>query len=251
MLGGGNKCVMSNEGSEQNSRNIPLPIQREVRQRCGFGCVLCGLPLYEYDHLLGWARVQKHVADDITLLCDQHHREKTSGLLSTETVMAANRNPYNSRVGVSKPYDLHYVGGECEIVIGGNSFTTKDGGYGTELIPVLIDNTPILMFALGDGHLLLNLNLYDEFNQLVIQIKNNQLYYNVSAWDIQLVGRNLIIREAERKILVDITFEVPNRVVINRSRFMMNGVEVLVRPDRVVIAIMGLRLRATRLRIEP
>ena len=60
---------------QPTSRNIPLPIQREVRQRCGFGCVVCGMPLYEYEHLLGWAQVERHVATEITLLCDQHHRE--------------------------------------------------------------------------------------------------------------------------------------------------------------------------------
>ncbi len=37
---------------------IPLPIQREVRQRCGFGCVICGLPLYDYDHIIGWAETE-------------------------------------------------------------------------------------------------------------------------------------------------------------------------------------------------
>jgi hypothetical protein len=89
------------------SRNIPLPVQREVRQRCGFGCVICGLPLYEYEHLLGWANVHRHLSEEITLLCDQHHKEKTNGLLPIEDVMEANRSPYNLRDGVSKPYDLH------------------------------------------------------------------------------------------------------------------------------------------------
>lgn len=57
--------------------------------------MVCGLPLYEYDHLLGWAAVQRHVAEEITLLCDKHHREKTLGLLSNEAVRAANANPLN------------------------------------------------------------------------------------------------------------------------------------------------------------
>lgn len=47
------------------------------------------------------------------------------------------------------------------------------------------------------------------------------------------------MREAERKILVDIAFEPPNRIVINRGRFLRNGVEILVRPDKIVIANNG------------
>jgi trigger factor len=33
------------------SRAIPEPIMREVRRRCGFDCVLCGLSLYEYERM--------------------------------------------------------------------------------------------------------------------------------------------------------------------------------------------------------
>ncbi len=89
------------EVSGISSRDIPLPMQREIRQRCGFGCVICGLPLYEYDHLLGWANVKRHVAEEITLLCDKHHREKTAELLPIEHVREANKTPYNLREGVS------------------------------------------------------------------------------------------------------------------------------------------------------
>jgi hypothetical protein len=68
---------------------IGAEMEKEVRRRCGFGCVMCGLPLYEYDHILGWSNVQRHVAEEITLLCDMHHREKTNGLLPLDHVVAA------------------------------------------------------------------------------------------------------------------------------------------------------------------
>lgn len=210
-------------------------MQREVRQRCGFGCVICGLPLYEYDHLVGWANVQRHAAEEITLLCDMHHRERTNGLLTDEQVRAANASPYNLLQGVSRPYDLHFEGSECEAVIGSNRFTTRDAGYGTLMLPISVDGWPLLGFILTDGHLLLNVNLFDEFNNLALRINNNELVYRPEPWDIQFLGRNLIIREAHRKLLIDILFEVPNRIVIKRGRFLCNGVEILVRPDHVLI----------------
>jgi len=225
---------MANE-QECNSRNIPLPIQREVRQRCGFGCVICGMPLYEYEHMEGWAIVQRHNADEITLLCDQHHREKTAGLLPKEAVCAANGNPYNLREGISKPYDLHFSGKQAEVLIGGNGFTCEDQGYGTAMIPISVDGTPLIGFILADDHLLLNLVIFDEFNCPVLHIKNNQLFYSTSPWDIQLVGKKLSVREARRKILIEIEFQPPNKVVINRGRFLRNGVEILVRPTNILI----------------
>lgn len=220
-----------NEKSERPK--ISLPIQREVRQRCGFGCVICGLPLYDYDHIIGWAETERHNANEITLLCDKHHREKTAKLLPNEMVIEANKNPHNLRQGVSKPYDLHYSGSECETNIGSVIFTTKDEGYGTQIIPICIDDTPVVGFIMSDGHLLLTLNLFDYNNNFVLRIVNNQLIYSVSPWDIEFVGRNLIIREAMRNIFIDITFEAPNRIIINRGRFILNGVEVEIKPEFV------------------
>ncbi len=216
-------------------RDISLPIKREVRQRCGFGCVVCGMPLYEYEHMLGFAEVQRHVADEITLLCDHHHKERTSGLLPISEVEMANANPFNLRTGVSKPYDLHYNGSECEAIIGSNRFSTKDEGYGTSMFAVVVDNIPLVGFVLADGHLLLNVNLFDEFNNSVLRIMNNELLYSASAWDVDLVGRNLIIRESLRKLLLDITFEVPNIIRIDRGRLLCNGVEIIIRPDHILI----------------
>ena len=193
------------------------------------------MPLYEYEHMEEWAEVKRHVADEITLLCDQHHREKTAKLLPKEVVKEANSNPYNLREGVSKPYNLHFSGKEAEISVGGNVFTCVDHGYGTAMFPISIDGTPILAFILGDGHLLLNLVLFDEFNQPVLHIKNNQLFYSVIPWDIQLVGTTLTVREAHKKVLIEINFSPPNKVTITRGRFMRNGVEILVRPDNILI----------------
>jgi hypothetical protein len=103
------------------------------------------------------------------------------------------------------------------------------------MIPISVDGIPLLAFILAEGHLLLNLNLFDEYNNLALRITNNRLAYSVSPWDIQLVGRNLIVREASRRILVDITFEVPNRIVIKRGRFLCNGVEILLKPDYLLV----------------
>ena len=79
---------MSKRHDGSPARDIPLPIQREVRQRCGSGCVICGLPFYEYDHMLGCENVKSHVADEITLLCRLHHGGKTSGLLPAAAVVS-------------------------------------------------------------------------------------------------------------------------------------------------------------------
>lgn len=193
------------------------------------------MPLYEYEHMLGWAEVQRHVAEEITLLCDQHHREKTSGLLPLEVVRQANESPFNLGQGDSKPYDLHYSGTECEAFIGGNRFTTMDAGNGTAMTALMIDDTPMLGFVLSEGHLLLQVNLFNEANELVLRIADNELVYSVSPWDVRLIGRRLEIREDLGQFLIEIEFEVPNVVRVLRGRFLRNGVEVLVAPDYALV----------------
>jgi hypothetical protein len=204
---------------------------REVRQRCGFGCAICGFPIYEYDHLLGWANVKRHIASEITLLCDTHHRLKTAGFLPDAKIIAADRDPFNRRTGVTKPYELYYSGHEFSIAIGTVSFQGIDAGGGTIGEAVRIDGEPLLWVRLEDGHFLLNLNVYNSSGGIALQISDNELVANVHSWDIELVGTRLIIREANRNILFDILFRPPSRVVIKRGKFLRNGIELFITPE--------------------
>ncbi|WP_299064297.1 cell division protein [uncultured Polaribacter sp.] len=224
---------MNNES--KNSRNIPLAIQREVRQRCGFGCVICGLPLYEYEHMEGWAKVKRHNANEITLLCDQHHREKTGGLLPIEKVKNANNNPFNLKNNQSKPYTLHYSGKKPKAKLGTLTIETNDNGYGTQFIPLLIDLIPIIGFVLTDGHFLLNLKIFNEYNHLVLNVVNNQLVYKADLYDIQLVGRKLTIRKGFRQILLEIIFNTPDIIEIVKADLYVNGLHLTIVGEKITI----------------
>src|SRR4029078_3986773 len=127
-----------------HSPHISEKIQRAIRQRCGFGCVVCGLPLYEYEHMQGWANVRRHEEAEITLLCDRHHREKTNGLFPLDAVRAADNNPYNLRAGVSPPYGLHFAGVACELHVGSVEVTSADLGPGEGIVALTIDRTPVM-----------------------------------------------------------------------------------------------------------
>lgn len=224
------------ESIEKHSRNIPLPIKREVRQRCGFGCVICGFPLYEYEHMEEWAKVKRHVAEEITLLCDQHHREKTSGLLPKQEVIKANSNPYNLRSGVSKPYDLHYSGNKVNAIIGSNLFITNSPVDSSSfMVPISIDNLPIIAVTLMDNHMLLNIFIFDKFNNPVFQIVDNQLFYNMEPWDIELVGTKLTIRESRGNFLIEFKFTPPSTIEISKGKILRNGVEVKINPKGILI----------------
>jgi hypothetical protein len=165
--------------------------------------------------------------------------------LTQQQVEAANADPYNRRKGVSKPYDLHFGAQECRIEVGANVFQANYSGYGTVMVPLVIDGVPILGFILGDDHLLLNVNVFDENNNPILRIQNNTLVYSVSPWDVELVGRRLRVRERARNFLLDVVFDPPSRIIIERAHFMLNGVEILVRPDHFLVLNNGTLFQQT------
>jgi HNH endonuclease len=204
---------------------IPEPIKRQVRQRCGFGCVLCGIPLYEIDHLVPYSAVKEHDPDNLVLLCDRHHTEKTKGLLSADQVAAAKADPINRRVGQSDPYPLHYSGPHAVAVIGRSTFTFPWLGE-NPFTPLIVDDTPIILFRRQDDHLLLTVQLFNAENELLVQILDNELVLSVESWDVGFVGRTLTVRAGPGDIFVRMTFDPPAGVVIDGGRFWRNGIKI-------------------------
>jgi hypothetical protein len=218
---------------------IPDPMQRAIRQRCAFGCVYCGLPLYEYHHINGYKKEEGHITAEITLLCDKHHREEQAGLLPRADVIAADQDPFNKRVGVCKPYDLHYAGNSCGVAIGSNQFWGSLHENGIEFVAIRICEQPIISFAREDDHLLLNVTMFDRSNSPILRIVNNALEYSVSPWDIEFIGTNLIIRDASRVFFVDMTFDPPFGLVIDRGYLFFDGYELMIEPDFIAQAYNG------------
>ena len=61
-----------------------------MRQHCRFGCVICGCPIFQIDHMTPYERVHVHELANLTALCPNHHADKTSGRLAEPQVRAAN-----------------------------------------------------------------------------------------------------------------------------------------------------------------
>jgi hypothetical protein len=214
---------------------IPEPVKREVRQRCCFGCVICGLPLCEYDHLVPYAEVRTHDPTNLVLLCDQHHREKTGGLLPAEAVAAAMESPSNCTRGLSHPYQLHYAGEGCEARLG--SLHYRWSPFPDEMIasPIIIDDVPLVAFHKEGGHLLLTVQLFDRANRLILQVLDNELVYSVTPWDIDFVGQTLTMRGAARDVLIRMTLEPPTNFILDRAHVHRNGIEVDVRSEVIIL----------------
>ena len=211
---------------------IPLPMKREIRQRCAFGCVICGAPLYEYHHLKPYSEELKHEAENLTLLCDSHHKQATNGLLTVDQIATADLNPFNIQRGVSSPFGLNFEGADFECLIGTNKFTNSllIENNDTFLIPISIDDIDLIFVLIEpDGKLYLFANIFDECNLPLLKIQANEIVYSTGSWDVEFIGKTLTVREGARKIFFEIELSPPNKIKIQRARLLCNGIEIRVR----------------------
>ena len=231
-----------NKETEERRPPIPQPMQRSVRKRCSFGCVVCGHPLYEYHHMVPYADVKKHEEKNLTLLCDGHHKEATIGLLTSDQVALADSSPYNRNSGISSPFALHFSGTEFNVEIGSNKLrggaAHPEGGFA--FIPISVDDNDLLWFRVdAEGRIFFNMNILDECNLPLLVIQDNVLIYKTDTWDILFKGTILTVRQASRNIFLEIKFCPPNGIRILRGRLLCNGIEILVRETHIFIVNAG------------
>jgi hypothetical protein len=207
---------------------ISDPTKRLVRQRCGFGCILCGLPIYQYDHMRGYTLENADDPDEITLLCSNHHDDKTRGRLPLENVLLANDAPVNVKAGISAPYGLHYYGQRCRIVIANNLF---DGNQSQFAALVMRDEEVISVRFSAEGEVLLNANIRGRSGELALSIVDNEMQYTANAWDIEYVGRKLTARQALGDVLFELRFELPSIIALTRANLQYDDVAVTVDAD--------------------
>jgi hypothetical protein len=205
------------------SRTIPSEIKRQVRQRCGFGCVKCGAAVYQYEHLdPPFADAQEHSADGIVLLCGACHDLRTREILSKETVSICARSPKCKELGFSfGPFDLGVV--EPEITIG----TLRCKRVKT-LIRVFGEPIFSVDGAEESGApFRINAFLADEAGQEIFRIEDNEWQTTTENWDVEVKGANITIRQRLGNIALSLRSEPPSGLVIEKLEMMHRGVRIL------------------------
>lgn len=87
------------------SRVIPEGVKRKVRKDAGFGCVICGTAICEYEHVdPEWVNAVTHNPKFMTLLCGSCHSKKTRGIIGVDTVKLAMKNPKCKERGYSNDW---------------------------------------------------------------------------------------------------------------------------------------------------
>lgn len=93
------------------SRYIPASVRRKIRKASGFGCVVCGAAICQYDHVSPeFSEATSHNPSRMTLLCGYCHDKKTRGILSVEFIKEAMKDPKSLQKGfISDFFDFGTV----------------------------------------------------------------------------------------------------------------------------------------------
>jgi hypothetical protein len=216
------------------SRSIPEEVKRRVRQRCGFGCVVCGDPFITYEHFNPpFKDAEEHREDGITLLCGGCQDKTAKRLMSKETVARHNANP-KALVGnaVCNVEILGFRREICPIIYMGNNQFFCDG----EVIRVF--GTTVFGFELDEGPragLLLNMRINDREGCALFEVVRNELIVSNSNWDARWDGNKLTIRRGNQKILFSMRLHLPHVMRIDRIDLVSSGARLKIQISRIIV----------------
>ena len=205
------------------SRNIPIPIKRSIRQDCGFGCVLCGNAIFQYEHIdPEFADAIEHDPEKIALLCGSCHDKVTRGIWSKQKVKEARTNPICKQQGFSS-FSLAVSNAEFFIEIGQTKFKNLQ-------TIIEIDSQQILGIKFPEepnAPPRISAKFFDRDNVEIAAIEENEWKGSVDAFDIETVGKKIKIRNAKKKVDLVIGIEPPNLLRIESLNLQYNNTKII------------------------
>src|SRR5205085_1846209 len=130
-------------------------------------CCVCGLPIYQYHHIVPYHKDDPYPVAEMMILCPLHHDQATKGAMPDTQQWDYKGTPFNISHGnvegqlvVNQDYCAIRTGGV--LIVGDGTFIAISGERLLELT------------ASVAGHLLLSVTAYDRANQLLARIEQNE-----------------------------------------------------------------------------
>lgn len=214
------------------SRNIPAEIKRQVRKACGFGCVICGLGIIDYEHIdPPFSEANKHSVDGITLLCPRCHAKATRGFLSKEKIKKSIKEPYCLIFGCTREsFDLGK--NHPKIVFCGVTLTNCQ-------VPIMIMGMPLFEIKEAEeigGPFRLSAFFTNSIGELsLIIIDNEWKAYSLSNWDIEVGGGIITIRDNKGHISLRLVTIPPDKIIIKNLDMSLFGYRFIGNDNVIVV----------------
>lgn len=213
---------MANVNKFGLSRTIPADIRRQVRQQSGYGCVICGMGVIQYEHVHPeFHEAKVHDPSAITLLCPSCHSKVTTGFYSKLKVVQAMKSPAAKMAGFSKDF-FDFCGPHPSIKIGGMTLHRCQS-------PVMIYDRPILKIESpkepGSPFLLSGI-FCDEEGNPTLKIVENEWRANADSWDVEVSAGQITVRDSPRNVVLKLKVIPPHTILVERLKMRFGFVDI-------------------------
>jgi hypothetical protein len=205
-------------------RNIPEGIRRQIRQECGFGCVICGLAIVQYEHIdPPFPEATVHAPEKIALLCGSCHDRITRGIWSKELVLEARRTPKTFIRGYAR--DAFDFKAPFEVLVGDNCF--KDvhcivrKSNGIEWFSIEPPEAP-------QAPPRLNVQFFGPTGKPELIIFQNEWRCSTGVWDLKVSGSAIEIRTEPKKVMLRLKATPPHGLEIQYLNMVFKNTGILV-----------------------
>jgi hypothetical protein len=206
-------------------RYIPKPKRRSIRQRCGFGCVVCGDPFILYHHFdPPFAEAHEHRAEGITLLCERCHGDETHHRLAPDCVRQNNANPYCICAGHTRHCLVRSsisTGKPLTFKIGSATFDTR--------VVLMYEWEELISFKPPEAENApwrLSAKISDLNGRELLKIVDNEWRIGIERYDITTCGETIEVREARGKVILVMQVTMDDLVHIKQLEMDCHGVRL-------------------------
>jgi hypothetical protein len=201
------------------SRDIPEDVKREIRQRCGFGCVVCASSIIDYEHVEPtFAHARRHDPAKMALLCPMCHARVTRNQLSKSRIQKAMAAPKCREQGFSfSEFDAANT----------HPFVTFAGCHLMNCpVPIQVHGMPLFKIEqpeIAGGPYRLSASFYDKRGVPSLMIRQNEWRASSDFWDVEVVGGRVTVRQGPRDISLQILFVPAMGIVVERVNMYVAG----------------------------
>ena len=203
---------MRNINKHGLKRYIEEDVRLKIRQEAGFGCVICGCGIVDYEHIFPeFSECKEHDPEKMTLLCPRCHAKKTRGFLNTDTIWRAKNNPFCLTKGHSNEF-IDFGKVHPRVIIGGSLFEFVEH-------VIVIDNTSVLSInkPLTENDVFsISARFYSDNSKLSLAIERNQWVAFNTNWDVNVSGGKIMIKNDNNKYNLILDFNTENTIIIEK-----------------------------------
>lgn len=190
-------------------RRVDPDIKREIRKQDGYGCIICGSMLVDYEHIDPlFCDAEEHNPSKMALLCSQHHDPVTRKIMPKRLIKKHKEDPYCKKHGYA--FSKYFPNPDDINIKCGNSYFED-----TKKI-FEINGRPIIWIEKEEEEILFNAIFFDDIGRKIGYLNKNTFIALVNDCDIFAIGTRIEARTRKGVINLELNIEGDGIVELRR-----------------------------------